>query len=272
MNDVRNERLTWLFAIAEAFGRKPVVDVLLATAADEKADPKHRALSFAALESNVDTSSDAHLKSFLDIAKSGAPDEVKLGALQRMNAYPPDVAAKAYYELFDSPNWKVRYGGAMRILDLLAKVGDRSKTTPAEFFSKLPTSDKTKFAIGEPTAYASVLSAMPPELRAKEAVDEAIKTDKLGALMTAIGWYYHRGTKDDLPMLAKFEKNKSPVPKCSEEDECGWASPGCPVPKAGSDEVEYKPVSNVAEYVQFCVVPEIEKRAKAPAAPAEEKK
>ncbi|MBI2394947.1 MAG: hypothetical protein HYV09_35585 [Deltaproteobacteria bacterium] len=265
MNDVRNERLTSLFAIAKQVGRKPVVDVLIATAQDPKADAKHRALSLAALEGNVDTSNDAQMKAFLAIAKSDAPDEVKLGSLNRMNAYPPDVAIKAYYDLFESPNWKVRYGGALRVLDLLARVGDRTKTNPKEFLAKLPATDKSKFALGEPSAYGDALHALPKELGAKAALDDALKSERLGAQLTALGWYLTHGTKDDLPALAKLEADKSPVPKCKEDEECGWEKPGCPVPKAGKpDEVDYKSIATVGDYVQHCVKVQIEQRAKAP--------
>jgi len=269
MDNVRNERLTSLFAIAKQVGRKPVTDVLLATANDEKADPKHRSLSLAALDGNVDTSNDAQLKAFLAIGKSNAPDDVKHVALIRITSYPPDQATKAYYQLFDSSNWKVRYDGAMRVLDLMERVGDKTKTTPAEFLSKLPKDEKSKFALGEPSAYGSMFARMKPELKAKEALDDALKGERLGAQLTALGWYYGKGTKADLPLLAKYETDKSPVPKCKEDEECGWEKPGCPIPKAGGkpDEVEYKAVNTVGEYVNYCVKPEIEKRAKAPPPP-----
>jgi hypothetical protein len=262
MNDVRNERLTGLFAIAKQVGRKPVVDVLMSVAVDEKADPKHRALALAALEGNIDTNNTDSLKSFLAIGRSGAPDEVKHGAMLRITAYPPDQATRAYYELFDNPNWKVRYDGAMRIIDLMHKVGDKTKTTPKEFLAKLPRDEKTKMALGEPSAYGSALAQLQPELKAKEAIDDALRGKPFGAMMTALGWYYAKGTKEDLTgVLEKHEKDKTPVPKCKEDEECGWEKPGCPVPK-GSD-VEYKPINTVGDYVQFCVKPEIEKRVHA---------
>jgi len=266
MNDVRNERLTAQFAIAKQVGRKAVVDVLIATAQDPKADPKHRALSLAALDGNVDTSNDAQMKAFLAIAKSDAPDEVKLGSLNRLNAYPPDKATRAYYELFDSPNWKVRYGGALRVLDLMSKVGDKTKTTPKEFLSKLPPTDKLKMSIGEGSAYGDALFNLPKELGAKAALDDALKSERLGAQLTALGYFLTHGTKDDVSSFIKLAADKAPVSKCKEDEECGWEKPGCPVPKAGGkpDEVEYKPILTVGDYVQHCVMVQIEQRAKAP--------
>lgn len=265
MSKVRDDRLQKLFAVAKQVGRRPVNDTLYAVANDPKAQKEHRALALAALEGNVDTSTDAQLKGFLAIAKGDAPDEVKHGALMRISAWPPDHATKALYELFDHPNWKVRYDGAMTVLGLMQKVGDKTKTTPKEFLAKLPTKDSTKMGLGEVSSYGTALSQLPKELGAKHAIDDALKGAGLGAHLTALGWYYAVGTKDDLALLAKAEGDKSSVPKCKEEDECGWDRPGCPVPKEGkADEVEYKSVSTVGEYVQYCVKPAIEARAKAP--------
>ncbi len=267
LNKARDERLTQLFTIAKLVGRKPIVDALLAIAADDKADGKHRAFSLAALEGNLDTTSDSQLKGFLAIAKSSAPDEVKHGALVRISSYPPDQATRAFYELFDAANWKVRFDGASSIIELMRKVGDKTKTTPKEFLAKLPTDPKVKFALGEPTSYGSDFGKLPPALNAKAAVDEFLKVEKkLPAQLTALGYYMLHGTKADLPMLSKFDADKTPVPKCEAADECGWDKPGCPVPKSDKpDDVEWKPVATLGEYVQFCVKPEIEKRAKAPA-------
>jgi hypothetical protein len=212
------------------------------------------------------------LKAFLAIARSStAPDEVKHGALQRITSYPPERTVKAFYELFESPNWKVRYDGAMSILTIMQKVGTRSGTTPKEFLGKLPQKpdDGTgtggqKFGLGEPSAYGLTLSQLPKELNARDAIMDALNSKSMGAQLTALGWFLSVGTKNDLRMLAKWETDKAPVPKCKEEDECGWDRPGCPVPKPGGkpDEGEWKSVTTVGEYVRYCVKPQIELRAK----------
>ena len=97
---------------------------------------------------------------------------------------------------------------------------------------------------------------------------DALSGHNVGAQLTALGWFLSVGTKEDLPMLAKYESEKVAVPKCKDDDECGWDKPGCPVPtkdaKANEDP-EWKPITTVGEYVQFCVKPQIEARAKAPA-------
>ncbi len=272
MNKARDERATQLFSVAKLVGRKPVVDALLAVAADEKADAKHRALALAALEGNVDTSTDAHLNAFLAIAKSSAPDETKHVALVRITAYPPDKATQAFYKLFEEPNWRVRFDAAMSILQLMEKVGDKAKTTPKEFLSKLPAKDTVAMGLAELYSYGDFLATkLPKEMNAKAAADEAIKGSSLGAQIAGLAWYYAGGTKDDYAFLAKYETDKSSVPKCKEEDECGWERPGCPVPKADKpEETEDKAIATVGDFVQYCVKPAIEKRAKAPKEPPKE--
>lgn len=273
LNKAKDERLTQLFSIAKQVGRKPVTDVLMAIANDEKAAANHRALALAAMEGNVETTSDAQLKSFLAIVKSNASDEVKHGAIVRINAYNPEQAVKAYYELFDFPNWKVRFDGAMSVLSLMEKVGDKTKTSPKDFLAHLPTKETTKMGLAEFNSYGAEFAKLPKEMNAKAAVDEYLHSDKLGAQLASLGWYTANGTPADIGMLTKLEGDKSPVPKCKDEDECGWEKPGCPVPKAGKpDEVDYKPVATVGDYVNFCVKPQIEARAKQPAAPKEEGK
>lgn len=289
MAKVRDDRLNYMFPIAKLTGRKPVVDVLVALAADGKAQKEHRALALAALEGNVDTSSDDHLKSFLAIAKSDAPDQVKHGALLRIANYPPEKAIKTFYELFDNPNWKVRYDGAMSVLALMQKAGTKSGTTVKEFLAKLPhgtggpelppppgkEAPSTKMGLAEPSSYGQVFMQLPKEMGVEAIIAEILTgnpTDKkpIGSLLTAFGYYYNVGKPSDLPMLAKWETDKQPVPKCKEDDECGWDKPGCPVPKNPAkpeDGYDNKSIVTVGDYVMYCVKPEIERRAKLPAAP-----
>jgi hypothetical protein len=286
---VRDDRLNYLFPILKQVGRKAVVSSLMKLALDSATQKEHRALALAALEGNVDTSSDDALSQFLVIAKAHscpdkpkpgdvcAPDEVKHGALLRITAYPPERAVKAFYSLFDNPNWKVRYDGAMSILAIMAKVGDKSKTTVKEFLDKLPVRGskdspapplpgELKMGLGEPSAYGAAMSQLPKEFNAKTTIMEALASRSMGAQMTALGWFLSVGTKEDLPMLAKYEVEKVPVPKCKDDDDCGWEK-GCPIPKAGKpDEVEFKTVATIGDYVQYCVKVQIEARAKAPPA------
>jgi len=284
---VRDDRLNYMFPIAKQVGRKPIVSVLMKTVMNGMAQKEHRALSLAALEGNVDTTSDDALNQFLSIAKAPdcpdkpepgklcAPNEVKHGALLRIQAYPPERAVKAFYSLFESPNWKVRYDGAMSILSIMMKAGEKSKTSPKEFLDKLPskmwkdsgppTPGEHKMGLGEPGAYGQQFTQLPKELNAKSAIMDALSGHNVGAQLTALGWFLSVGTKADLGMLSKYEAEKTAIPKCKDDDDCGWDKPGCPVPKKDKpEESDWKPITTVGEYVQYCVKPQIELRAKAP--------
>lgn len=267
---VRDERLQYLFTILKGVGGKPVVDQLMAIAKDKNQAKEQRAFALAALEGNYDTKEPSAMKSFLEIAKSDAPDEVKHVALIRIAAYPPEEAVKAYYSLFDNQNWKVRYDGATQILGIVQKLGDKAKTTAKEFLDKLPDRPNKPMALGEPSTYGGALANWPKEMNVKPAVDAALKGDSLGAKLTALGWYLAVGTKADMPMLEKYETSKEAVPKCKEDDGCNWDT-GCPVPKPGAKpddppekQFDMKPVATVGDYVTYCVKVQIEQRAKAP--------
>ena len=266
---VRDERLQYLFSIAKQVGRKPVVDALFALAGNGDATKENRAFALAALEGNFDTGNDAAMKSFIAIAKSNAPDEVKHVALVRMGAYAPEQAVQAYYQLFGESNWKVRYDAAMQILGIMQKLGDKSKTTVKEFLGKLPTKAEQKMGLGEPSDYAKALSATPKEMNAKAIVTGDLNSKSLGEELVALGWYLSVGTKEDLPTVEKFADDKDKVPQCKDDDDCKWDQ-GCPVPKAGgaAGEIDWKKIETIGDYVTYCVKVQIAERAKAPAAPA----
>jgi hypothetical protein len=270
---VRDERLQYLFSIAKQVGRKPVVDALFALAGNAEATKENRAFALAALEGNFATTDDSAMKSFIAIAKSTAPDEVKHVALVRLGAYPPEQAVQAYYQLFGESNWKVRYDAAMQVLGIMQKLGDKSKTSTKEFLQKLPDKPDQKMGLGEPSDYAKALSAMPKELNTKPLVLAGLNSKSLGEKLVALGWYLSVGTKEDLPTLEKFADDKDKVPQCKEEDDCKWDQ-GCPVPKSGgaAGEVDWKKIETIGDYVTYCVKVQIDQRAKAPPPKTDDKK
>ncbi|MEO7097362.1 MAG: hypothetical protein ABI175_29140, partial [Polyangiales bacterium] len=270
---VRDERLQYLFSIAKQVGRTPVVDALFALAGNAEASKENRAFALAALEGNFATTDDSAMKSFIAIAKSNAPDEVKHVSLVRLGAYPPEQAVQAYYQLFGEGNWKVRYDAAMQVLGIMQKLGDKSKTSAKEFLSKLPTKSEQRMGLGEPSDYAKTLSMMPKEMNTKPIVLAGLTSKSLGEELVALGWFLAVGTPEDLPAVAKFADDKDKVPQCKEEDDCKWDQ-GCPVPKAGgaATDVEWKKIETIGDYVTHCVKVQIEQRAKAPPPKDGEKK
>ncbi len=261
---VRDERLQQLFTLAKQVGGKGVATTLMGLAMNAELNKENRAFALAALEGNFDTKTDEAMKSFLALAKSNAPDEVKHVALVRLAAYPPEQAVQGYYTLFGEQNWKIRYDAGMQILGVMQKIGDKSKTNVKEFIGKLPDKPEEKMGLGEGSDYARAMSALPKEMNAKQIVLSGLESKSMGAQLVALGWYLGLGTKEDLPAVEKYAASKDPLPKCKDVDDCKW-DVGCPVPKKDKpEEFETKPLSTVGDYVNYCVKVQIEMRAKAP--------
>jgi hypothetical protein len=115
-------------------------------------------------------------------------------------------------------------------------------------------------AITEPLSYGALLadlkgSPSPPELAAKYSTTG----NSIPVRLTALGYYYSSGTAADLPKVEAFEKDNASTPKCkADAKECEWK---CTVTGAnGADET--KDIKTVGEFVEFCVKPAMQKRAK----------
>jgi hypothetical protein len=261
----RADRLTYMFGVMKAVGGKAVGQRLLAFAADDNQKPESRSFALIALDKSVDTSSDSDLKALLTIARGKAPNDVKSNALLRLKNYPVAEAVKAYYQLFDIDNWKIRYTAAMDVLDLMKTEKEKSGTSVKEFLDKLPVKNDAHMGLGEFHSYAKAIAALPDAFKGKDALTDALGSMKFGALMTAIGYYVEAGKPGDVASLTKLAGLKEAVPKCTADEDCGWDR-GCDVPKAGGKpgESESKPVATIGEYVNYCVFPQIELRAKNP--------
>lgn len=266
LDDIRKNRLDYLFAVMKAVGGRPIAQRLLAFAADDKQKAESRSFALIALDKSVDTSNDSDMKALIGIAKGAAPNDVKSNALLRMKNYPIPEAVKGYYQLFEISNWKVRYTAAMAVIDLMKSEKEKSGTNVKEFLDKLPAkADGAKMGLAEFHTYAKAIAALPDSFKPKDALSEALTSPKFGAKMVGLGYYVEAGLPADAAALKKFETDKDAIPKCEADDDCGWDR-GCDVPKAGGkpDETETKPVATVGEYVLYCVLPQIDRRAKTP--------
>jgi len=173
-------------------------------------------------------------------------------SLQRVGEFPRAMVVEKLFELFKNDNWKVRWVAASLVL----KMSDSSQVP--EFMSKLGQAEG--LAITEPLSYGGLLSDIkgtptPAELAAKySAVGNSVP-----ARLTALSYYYSSGAPADLPRVEPFEKDNAPTPKCKPDaKECEWK---CTVQGAnGADET--KEIKTIGEFVEYCVKPAMQKRAK----------
>src|SRR5690606_32020958 len=81
----QEEELTRDFATMKKIGGRPVVDFLLAFAANGKEEPKRRQAALSALESNLDRNNPSDIQKVLTIASaSDTPDVVLDQAFRRI--------------------------------------------------------------------------------------------------------------------------------------------------------------------------------------------
>ena len=241
-----------MFGSMKKIGGKPVVDYLLVYVQDKNGIEKRRTAAMAALQGNLDRNNTAQAQVVLNIAGDpGTPDSLRDVTLQRVGEFPRTMVVEKLYELFRNDNWKVRWVAASLVL----KMSDASQVP--EFMSKIGQAEG--LAITEPLSYGGLFSDLKgPPTPAELADKYSASGNSVAARLTALSYYYSSGTPADLPKVEAFAKDSTATPKCkADAKECEWK---CTVQGASGDEV--KEIKTVGEFVEFCVKPAMQKRAK----------
>jgi hypothetical protein len=246
----QEEELLRVFASMKRVGGAPVTEFLLKFAQDKTQSDKRRAGALAALQGNLDRTNRAQANSVLAVAGAeDTPDMVRDVALQRVGEFPRAVVVEDLYKLFGSGNWKVRWVAA----ELILKMSDTSHLP--EFFDKI---GKAKdMAITEPLRYGSIISEMKGSTKPEDAVRSQLgSSEPVPARLTALGYYYAKGTGKDLGTISNYASDRSKTPTCKEgAQDCEWK---CNVSADGKQET--KDITTLGEFVEFCVKPAMEKR------------
>ena len=249
----QEEELLRTFSSMKKIGGKPGVDYLLGYVQDKGAIEKRRTAAMAALQGNLDRNNAAQAQIALTIAGAAdTPDSLRDVTLSRVGEFPRAMVVDKLFELFKNDNWKVRWVAASLVL----KMSDTSQVP--DFMAKLGQADG--LAITEPLSYGGLLADMkgtPPP--ADIAAKYSATGNSVAARLTALSYYYSVGTAADLAKVESFLKDGQATPKCkADAKECEWK---CTVQgAAGADET--KDIKTVGEFVEFCVKPAIDKRAK----------
>ncbi len=245
----QEEELLRVFGAMKNIGEKPIVDYLLAYAENKENPEKRRAAALAGLENNLDRKNEVHAKAMLDfISSDETPDTMRDVAARRVGELSREQVAERLYGLFDHKRWQLRW----TVASLLLKMTEAKQMD--EFMEKL---GKVKhMAITEPLSYGKLLAevkgAKPEELSEKYSA----KNYPVPVRLSALGYYYEGGTKEDAAKLEKFKNDSQKVPSCPEDaQQCAWT---CTI--EGKKGPESKEVTTVGEYVTYCILPGLEKR------------
>ena len=248
----QEEELLRVFGSMKKIGGKPVVDYLLGFVQDKNGLEKRRAAAMAALQGNLDRNNTAQAQVALNIAGDAAtPDSLRDLSLQRVGEFPRAMVVEKLYELFKNDNWKVRWVAASLVL----KMSDTSQIP--EFMSKIGQAEG--LAITEPLSYGGLLADMKGSPAPAAIAEKYSATgNSVPARLTALSYYYSSGTAADAARVDAFVKDTTATPKCKPDaKECEWK---CTVQGASGDET--KEIKTVGEFVEFCVKPAMDKRAK----------
>jgi hypothetical protein len=247
----QEQELERTFTDMKRVGGRPVVEYCVATAHDKSKSDKIRTDALAALENRVDKNSANDVNVIFDIVSDDSnSDNVRGVAMARVGELPKEMILPKLYSLFDK-KWQVRLDAARLILRTVTP-----KDVP-DFLNHLPTSDRTKIALSEPITYGALILAMDPKggPKPRDVLDAFLQSPELGAKLTAAGSYYGARKGGAAPVMS-LSDDKTAVPKCDPNDQCGWS---CDVPTgAGGQEKETKTVSTVGEFVRFCIEPSLE--------------
>ena len=255
LEQYQEEELLRAFSSMKLVGEQPVVTYLLAFAADSSHPAKRRAAALAALEGNLDENNKPQIDEILKLARADdTPDEVRDQALRRVGEMPRALVINDLYELFGHSNWKVRWMAAELVLKM-------SRTNQvAEFMDHLRGVEG--MSLTEAWRYGTLIGSMkgepkPSELVAKYSTDD----NPVQARVSALGYYFENGSKEDLPKIKQYEDDKTATPKCKPDSPgCEWK---CTVGE-GKDAKTYD-ITTVGEFVKYCVEPALEKRSEAEA-------
>jgi hypothetical protein len=247
LEEYQSKELVRVFAASKRLGGQPVVDYLLTVARDAKNPPERQAAALAALRGNIAAKDSAARDQLLKMMSSDAtPDVVKHQAVRRLGELPRDQVAEGLYRLFDTDQWKVGWVAAEQLLKM-SKAQD-----VGEFMEKI--SKVKHLALSEPLVYGPVIGEMKG---GQELLDRyAEPNHPVAARLTALGYYYRRGSSGDLAKVAAYANDDTQVPKCpTDAQDCAWE---CTIGNEGQEEL--KQIRTLGQYVEYCIKPAMEKR------------
>ena len=248
----QEEELLRVLSSLKQVGQAPAVDYLLALARDKSRGDKRREAALAAMEGQVDRKNTAQVDGLLELASAeDTPDTVRDQALRRVGELPRKQIVNALYALFGQKNWKIRWVAA----ELVLKTSEAQHLP--EFMSKLGS--VRNMAITEPIRYGKLIANLPGTPGASELVKPYVASQYSAPVrLTALGYYLDQGTREQLSLVEPFAADSMRVPECAKNAEgCEWQ---CEI--AAGEEQLVKPVRTIGDFVQYCVKPAMQQRAK----------
>lgn len=267
LSTYQEEELKRVFAAMKFVGQAPSVEYLISYASETTRDEARRVAALAALEGNLDRKSPQHAQAMLSFLESDTtPDKLRDVAARRVGELSRDQVAERLYKLLEADRWQLRWTAA----SLLLQMSEADHV--AEFVKALGS--VRELAMTEALSYGPLLGGIKGLDAKKTALAYASSSEAASVRVSALGYFYRRGDKADLPLLAPFAEDRGRVPPCPKDPKtrgdaagCAWT---CTISEHGKPQV--KQISTIGDFVTYCLVPALETRAAespsaAPAAP-----
>ena len=251
LEQYQEEELVRVFTSMKRVGGAPVVDFLLTYVQDTKQSPKRRAAALAALAGSPRPEQrQARRRRARGRGRARHPGP---GSRRRASARRRVPAADGR----EPPLWSVRFE------DVEGSLGRSRARAPDERHEPAPgvlrqhrKSPRHGHHRTAPLRGSDGRNEGPDEARGRRRRPTSARAAPVPARVTALGYYYNRGTAADLPKLSHFASDRTKTPTCAEDDkDCEWK---CEVDADGKRET--KDITTVGEFFDFCVKPAMEKR------------
>ena len=249
LDSYQEQELEKVFANIKRLGGSSVVEFALSYAEKSK-NEESRIRAIASVEGRLDKNSNSQLEKVFDLVKNNDnPDKIRGLALARLGEFPKEQVLPKLYTLFEGKKWQVRLDSARMALKTM------NTKDLGEFMRRLPQTEKAPMALSEPIAYAMIIGEMSGPPPPRDALKPYLDGKELGPKLVALSVYYQGKKAEAQSVLTRFEEDRQSVPKCKDEENCGWK---CRVAKSpGSKETEEKVIATIGDYVKFCVEPSL---------------
>jgi len=244
----QTETIIRVFASMKKVGGDAVRDYALSVAANDDAEMSRRVASMAALEGHIGPKDAKAISTLFDIIEGKAPPQVKDKAFARVRELPRDVAAERLYKIVSGKDWLLRRVAGTTLLTL-------SKVEHAkEYLDKLESFEIQNLHLDEVIKYGTYLGLL-------EGADPLAKLEprmkpgnKPVSRLSALAYWYAKGTKEDLDAIKPYLNDSQRIPKCDgkEGEDCGWT---CTVEEKDKDVP--KEIKTVGDFMTYCIKPKM---------------
>jgi len=252
MADYQEDTMTKVFAAMKKVGGQAVSEYCVKLASDRTRSAKLRTGALQALEGRLDKKDTRSIGHLIDLARNKeTPKAIVDVAFRLLKQLPREAVAKPLYNLLELDDWQVRRLAGSTVLQI-----SKVEHIP-EFLDELSKRAKKNFNPMEARTYAAYIADLK-DGNPLTKLEPYMTKGEPAVRVTALSYYLVAGSKNDVPKVKAYDRDRDRVPKCDDKDknDCSWEC----VAVGPNKEEERKNVENIGDFVTYCVLPQIANR------------